>query len=812
MQLQQPLVTASAAPGAWPLQRVSQPPAGDPQPPGCAHKAAADAGAFDRSSGTPEAGSALTDAAATPPCGPAGDHGGGWAGAGVDGTFVWSSTELTATAASSAELMGNANDGAPTPRPGEGGAQQPATQLQQTDGAHGWPQPPGPHWAPVAHGHASVDPSVARTCDTAASSRPTGAVPPEFGNNSPLPPAAAEVNGGGWGDGWGHPPYPAPYPYAWPWLPRPRCQPRYGPAAAPYPPPYPPYRHTWTGALSSRPYGPHPPTARPPFAPLGPPPHFPYAPYPPRAGPLRPWPHHMAPPLAPYGTASTGASPTVQMTSTANPSPFATAAVASHAPPVPHPSSETNCAASPQASVRRASSAPFSPRPASTSGTGAGWSERAEHMVRTAGWAHQDAQLYAQPHSGSTSQAPPLPVVGEDMRASISKRPRLGWEGGAGSGVGGSGAPLLPALAHHPEANPAASSALAVTRDGHRQPLPPSAHAPCLRAASPPAAAATGPAAMPQQQAPDVEGNVWDSGDLDWDSGLDLDLDLDLEAFLLGEAPGQQAAGADAGAEAGYHVGPARLLTADTQALTALAAGPAPPPRPRAASEPRGPSPAPETSPLGPVTELRSVGAAVRATTAVPHAPPAAAMEPESSGWAAQGPLQMASPDAAPTPPPEALPEQPPLPKPVRVTVTVAAGEAPAAGSRHSGRRRRRGGGGGSSDEEYDGEGDEDGRRSLAEAAMVGGRVVGVFHPAPYLEGGRCIELEGAMLTRSAFERVGGSNMAKWYRSIKVLPEGCTLGRWLTRHGLPVLKGVPRNGKARLAAHQGVGADEAGDS
>ncbi|KAG2483778.1 hypothetical protein HYH03_017374 [Edaphochlamys debaryana] len=160
-----------------------------------------------------------------------------------------------------------------------------------------------------------------------------------------------------------------------------------------------------------------------------------------------------------------------------------------------------------------------------------------------------------------------------------------------------------------------------------------------------------------------------------------------------------------------------------------------------------------------------------------------------------------AAPEA--TPPPEVKSEPTPLPKPVRVTVTGAAGEAPADGPRHSSRRRRRGGSG-DSDEENDREGDEDGRRSLAEAAMVGGRVVGVFHLAPYLEGGRCIELGGAMLTRSAFERVGGSSMAKWYRSIKVLPEGCTLGRWLTRHGLPVLKGVSRNRKAKWAAQQGA--------
>ncbi|KAG2483777.1 hypothetical protein HYH03_017373 [Edaphochlamys debaryana] len=250
--------------------------------------------------------------------------------------------------------------------------------------------------------------------------------------------------------------------------------------------------------------------------------------------------------------------------------------------------------------------------------------------------------------------------------------------------------------------------------------------------------------------------------------------------------------------------------------------------RPTAAS-PSTPAAVPPASPAAAVPVLQSLLKAMKAgpfaatRSDVPRAPPAApAPAPAAAAAAATkhvaavaagaggataaagGPIMLtASADAA-TPLLEVKSEPTPLPKPVRVTVTVAAGEAPADGPRHSGRRRRRGGGGGSSDEEYDGEGDEDGRRSLAEAAMVGGRVVGVFHPAPYLEGGRCIELGGAMLTRSAFERVGGSNMAKWYRSIKVLPEGCTLGRWLTRHGLPVLKGVPRNRKAKLAAQQGA--------
>eukprot|EP00198_Chlamydomonas_reinhardtii_P010254 XP_001699591.1 hypothetical protein CHLREDRAFT_36449 [Chlamydomonas reinhardtii] len=86
----------------------------------------------------------------------------------------------------------------------------------------------------------------------------------------------------------------------------------------------------------------------------------------------------------------------------------------------------------------------------------------------------------------------------------------------------------------------------------------------------------------------------------------------------------------------------------------------------------------------------------------------------------------------------------------------------------------------------------DDPARDAAEAAAVGGKVVGVFHVLPYLEGGKCIEYDGELISRSAFERVGGSTMAKWYRSIKVLPDGMSLGRWLAAHKLPILKGNPR--------------------
>ncbi|PNW70911.1 hypothetical protein CHLRE_17g738632v5 [Chlamydomonas reinhardtii] len=71
------------------------------------------------------------------------------------------------------------------------------------------------------------------------------------------------------------------------------------------------------------------------------------------------------------------------------------------------------------------------------------------------------------------------------------------------------------------------------------------------------------------------------------------------------------------------------------------------------------------------------------------------------------------------------------------------------------------------------------------------------------MEGGKCIEYDGELISRSAFERVGGSTMAKWYRSIKVLPEGVSLGRWLTSRGLPIIKGNPRRNQKGAKAHKG---------
>ncbi|KAG2487106.1 hypothetical protein HYH03_014219 [Edaphochlamys debaryana] len=143
------------------------------------------------------------------------------------------------------------------------------------------------------------------------------------------------------------------------------------------------------------------------------------------------------------------------------------------------------------------------------------------------------------------------------------------------------------------------------------------------------------------------------------------------------------------------------------------------------------------------------------------------------------------------------------LPPPVRVTVAGGIGLARIA------QHEVAGGGGGHGHDATSAscvvgaEGDADGG---AAAAAVGGRVVGRFVPAAYLEGGKCIEFRGQLVSRSAFERAGGSAMAKWHRSIKVLPDGTSLGKWLARHGLPVLKGNPRR-----SGKQGAAGDEEDD-
>ncbi|KAG2447568.1 hypothetical protein HYH02_007491 [Chlamydomonas schloesseri] len=79
--------------------------------------------------------------------------------------------------------------------------------------------------------------------------------------------------------------------------------------------------------------------------------------------------------------------------------------------------------------------------------------------------------------------------------------------------------------------------------------------------------------------------------------------------------------------------------------------------------------------------------------------------------------------------------------------------------------------------------------------------VVGVFHPQLYMKGGDCIEVDGKMISRGRFEKLAGTATAKWHVSIKVLPSGTTIGKWLQQHGLPVLQGRPRKRRAASPLH-----------
>nr|ARO50096.1 RlsA [Yamagishiella unicocca] len=79
----------------------------------------------------------------------------------------------------------------------------------------------------------------------------------------------------------------------------------------------------------------------------------------------------------------------------------------------------------------------------------------------------------------------------------------------------------------------------------------------------------------------------------------------------------------------------------------------------------------------------------------------------------------------------------------------------------------------------------------------------GVFDVPRYLAGRDCIHNGSRWMSRSHFEKVGGSTMAKWYRSIRVLPDLEPLGDWLDRHGLPVMRGPARRSRKRPAAESG---------
>jgi hypothetical protein len=65
------------------------------------------------------------------------------------------------------------------------------------------------------------------------------------------------------------------------------------------------------------------------------------------------------------------------------------------------------------------------------------------------------------------------------------------------------------------------------------------------------------------------------------------------------------------------------------------------------------------------------------------------------------------------------------------------------------------------------------------------------YVPGPLLRRDPC-----CAVLRCRFERLAGTATAKWHVSIKVLPSGMTLGKWLQQHGLPILQ----VGRGRMAA------------
>nr|AIF73526.1 RlsC [Volvox ferrisii] len=85
--------------------------------------------------------------------------------------------------------------------------------------------------------------------------------------------------------------------------------------------------------------------------------------------------------------------------------------------------------------------------------------------------------------------------------------------------------------------------------------------------------------------------------------------------------------------------------------------------------------------------------------------------------------------------------------------------------------------------------------------------LMGVFDVKRYLEGRDCILVSpGYWMSRSQFEKKGGSKMAKWYRSIHVLPDKISLGEWLENNGIEIIKGPSRRTCKRSAASADVGA------
>nr|ARO50080.1 VARL domain protein [Yamagishiella unicocca] len=86
----------------------------------------------------------------------------------------------------------------------------------------------------------------------------------------------------------------------------------------------------------------------------------------------------------------------------------------------------------------------------------------------------------------------------------------------------------------------------------------------------------------------------------------------------------------------------------------------------------------------------------------------------------------------------------------------------------------------------------------------VKGPVCGEFDVARYVAGGECIYKGSRWVSRSSFVKESRNTKAKWYFSIRVLPDLEMLGDWLQRHRLPVPKGAVTRSSKRAAEGSGA--------
>nr|QPB70511.1 RlsC [Volvox powersii] len=189
-----------------------------------------------------------------------------------------------------------------------------------------------------------------------------------------------------------------------------------------------------------------------------------------------------------------------------------------------------------------------------------------------------------------------------------------------------------------------------------------------------------------------------------------------------------------------------------------------------------------------------AAAAAAAAATAV--GPPPPHLAGEQSGESPSG-LAGGGDGEGSTASPPSLSLNPDVdPQRIEVTVAIRIGRAAAAAAAAVGAAAGTAAGGSGRDGAGGGRAEEG---AEAQSGYVRGPVCGIFDVPRYLAGRDCIYHNSRWMSRSNFERVGGSKMAKWYRSIRVLPDLEPLGEWLERHGMDVTKGPTRRTSKRAA-------------